>query len=86
MKRAYTFSVLLLGGGVVASSQVSPRSLTSSGAEFASKTYDYIVVGGGTAGLAIAARYGVFHLLQSLLMNNPQQQTFRRPQGHGWRD
>ncbi|KAF8751781.1 alcohol oxidase, partial [Rhizoctonia solani] len=39
-----------------ASASVLPRSLTTDGASFASETYDYIIVGGGTAGLAVAAR------------------------------
>ncbi|KAG9125584.1 hypothetical protein FRC07_006994, partial [Ceratobasidium sp. 392] len=40
----------------LARAKLSPRSLTSDGAVFASRDYDYIVVGGGTAGLVVAAR------------------------------
>lgn len=56
MKHVYTCSALVLLRSVVLAS-VSPRSLTSSAADFATQTFDYIVVGGGTAGLAVAARY-----------------------------
>lgn len=42
--------------GATASAKSLPRSLTTSGASFASRTFDYVVVGGGTAGLAVAAR------------------------------
>lgn len=55
MKHVYTCSALVLLRSVVLAS-VSPRSLTSSAADFATQTFDYIVVGGGTAGLAVAAR------------------------------
>jgi len=34
----------------------APTEAPISAAEFASRTYDYLVVGGGTAGLALAAR------------------------------
>ncbi|KAG9121402.1 hypothetical protein FRC07_002661, partial [Ceratobasidium sp. 392] len=40
----------------LARAKLSPRSLTSNGEDFVSRVYDYIVVGGGTAGLAVAAR------------------------------
>lgn len=42
--------------GTTASARVFPRSLTTDGASFASQTFDYVIVGGGTAGLAVAAR------------------------------
>ncbi|CAE6515749.1 unnamed protein product [Rhizoctonia solani] len=54
MSRALFGSALVLFG--VASASVVPRSLTTDGASFASQTFDYVIVGGGTAGLAVAAR------------------------------
>ena len=39
-----------------ADSNLASRSISSDGAHFAQTSYDYIVVGGGTAGLAVAAR------------------------------
>lgn len=36
--------------------KLASRSISSNPASFASVSYDYIVVGGGTAGLALAAR------------------------------
>ncbi|GAB1526929.1 hypothetical protein RhiTH_010103 [Rhizoctonia solani] len=54
MSRVLVWSALTLLG--TASASVLPRSLTTDGASFASETYDYIIVGGGTAGLAVAAR------------------------------
>ncbi|CAE6364331.1 unnamed protein product [Rhizoctonia solani] len=54
MSRVLVWSALALLG--TASGSVLPRSLTTDGASFASQTYDYVVVGGGTAGLALAAR------------------------------
>ncbi|CAE6406476.1 Glucose oxidase [Rhizoctonia solani AG-1 IB] len=54
MSRVLVLSALALLG--TASASVLPRSLTTDGASFASQTYDYVVVGGGTAGLAVAAR------------------------------
>lgn len=36
--------------------QLASRSMSSSAASFAETSYDYVVVGGGTAGLALAAR------------------------------
>ncbi|CAE7060958.1 unnamed protein product [Rhizoctonia solani] len=41
--------------GVIAA-EVSQREILTDGADFASKAFDYVVVGGGTAGLTIAAR------------------------------
>ena len=35
---------------------LAARSISNNGAEFAKQTYDYVVVGAGTAGLAVAAR------------------------------
>ncbi|KAG8733316.1 hypothetical protein FRC11_007199, partial [Ceratobasidium sp. 423] len=54
MSRVLVLSALGLLGTVSAS--VLPRSLTTDGASFASQTFDYVIVGGGTAGLAVAAR------------------------------
>lgn len=36
--------------------KLASRSISSSPASFAKASYDYIIVGGGTAGLALAAR------------------------------
>lgn len=55
MTRVLTWSALALLG-TTASARVIPRSLTTDGASFAAQTFDYIVVGGGTAGLVVAAR------------------------------
>ncbi|EUC61273.1 glucose dehydrogenase [Rhizoctonia solani AG-3 Rhs1AP] len=41
--------------GVVAA-EISQRGILTDGADFASKTFDYVVIGGGTAGLTLAAR------------------------------
>ncbi|CAE6504329.1 unnamed protein product [Rhizoctonia solani] len=54
MSRVLVWSALGLLG--TASASVLPRSLTTDGASFASQTFDYVIVGGGTAGLAVAAR------------------------------
>ncbi|QRV98565.1 GMC oxidoreductase [Ceratobasidium sp. AG-Ba] len=54
MGRALSYaSILFLAAS--AGAEILPRTLTNA-AEFASKQYDYLVVGGGTAGLAVAAR------------------------------
>ncbi|KAG8742419.1 hypothetical protein FRC10_001553 [Ceratobasidium sp. 414] len=55
MGRALSCSLLALCN-IVAAAKFSPRSLISSGTDFASQEYDYVVIGGGTAGLAVAAR------------------------------
>ncbi|KAG8678907.1 hypothetical protein FRC08_017388, partial [Ceratobasidium sp. 394] len=55
MGRTLSCSLLVLAN-LVAATKLSPRSPISSGADFASQEYDYLVVGGGTAGLAVAAR------------------------------
>jgi hypothetical protein len=55
MSGTFALSALALLGAS-ASARVLPRSLTTSGSSFASQTFDYVVVGGGTAGLAVAAR------------------------------
>ncbi|QRV84518.1 GMC oxidoreductase [Ceratobasidium sp. AG-Ba] len=47
------YSILLLAS--FARANVLPRSLVNA-AEFASQTFDYLVIGGGTAGLVVAAR------------------------------
>lgn len=57
MKRSCVFWTLLLPSGALA--RVVSRSLLTNGGDFASQTYDYIIVGGGTAGLAVAARYSL---------------------------
>ncbi|KAJ1308023.1 hypothetical protein OPQ81_002094 [Rhizoctonia solani] len=54
MSRVLVWSALTFLGA--ASASVLPRSLTRDGASFASQTFDYVIVGGGTAGLAVAAR------------------------------
>ncbi|KEP51005.1 glucose oxidase-like protein [Rhizoctonia solani 123E] len=54
MSRVLVWPTLVFLG--VASASVLPRSLTTDGASFASQTFDYVIVGGGTAGLAVAAR------------------------------
>jgi hypothetical protein len=56
MSRVFSCSALAFLS-VVAVAKISPRSLTSDGADFASHEFDYVVVGGGTAGLTVAARY-----------------------------
>ncbi|QRW13145.1 GMC oxidoreductase [Ceratobasidium sp. AG-Ba] len=47
------YSILLLAS--FAGANVLPRSLVNA-AEFASQTFDYLIIGGGTAGLVVAAR------------------------------
>lgn len=47
---------LLLSAYAATASHVPPRSLASSGAEFSSQAYDYVVIGGGTGGVAVASR------------------------------
>ena len=69
MKCAYAFPVLLFGGAA-SLAKISPRGLTSSGADFVSQAFDYVIVGGGTAGLAIAARYEVVWSFYTLLMDD----------------
>jgi GMC oxidoreductase len=39
-----------------ADSNLASRSISGDSAQFAKSSYDYIVVGGGTAGLTVAAR------------------------------
>ncbi|KAG8785534.1 hypothetical protein FRC12_017462 [Ceratobasidium sp. 428] len=56
MGRALPAYSLLALFSVVVATRPSPRSLTSSGPDFASQAYDYVIVGGGTAGLTVAAR------------------------------
>ena len=55
MRRTYATLILLFC--TVNFTQASSKGITLSGADFAAQTFDYIVVGGGTAGLAVAARY-----------------------------
>ncbi|KAB5592638.1 Choline dehydrogenase [Ceratobasidium theobromae] len=47
---------MLASISVAAAMEAMRRGLSPNGADFSSKTYDYIIVGGGTAGLAVAAR------------------------------
>ncbi|KAH7337862.1 alcohol oxidase [Rhizoctonia solani] len=54
MKLLYSLPVATYAGVVAA--EMSRRGMATDGADFASKTYDYIVIGGGTAGLTLAAR------------------------------
>ena len=54
MRRALACSALLFG--TVTSARASFKGITLTGAGFAAQTFDYIIVGGGTAGLAVAAR------------------------------
>ncbi|KAB5589854.1 Glucose oxidase-like protein [Ceratobasidium theobromae] len=54
MSRVLVWSALAFFG--TASAKVVPRGVTSNGSTFAAQTFDYIIVGGGTAGLAVAAR------------------------------
>jgi hypothetical protein len=65
MSRVFSCSALVFLSVVVA--KISPRSLTSDGASFASRDYDYVVVGGGTAGLVVAARYVCLRYIVSKL-------------------
>ncbi len=41
----------------VCTSRSSPMTAKLTAAQFGSTTFDYIVIGGGTAGLTVAARY-----------------------------
>ncbi|PWY97515.1 alcohol oxidase [Testicularia cyperi] len=41
---------------VASNGQLAARAITNDAAKFASQTYDYVVVGAGTAGLTVAAR------------------------------
>ncbi|CEL58749.1 Choline dehydrogenase OS=Staphylococcus saprophyticus subsp, saprophyticus (strain ATCC 15305 / DSM 20229) GN=betA PE=3 SV=1 [Rhizoctonia solani AG-1 IB] len=52
MKLLYSLSAIASVG--IAAAEVSPR--LTSGAEFTAREFDYVLVGGGTAGLTIAAR------------------------------
>ncbi|KAH7337860.1 alcohol oxidase [Rhizoctonia solani] len=54
MKLLYSLPVLASIGVIAA--EVSQRGISTDGADFASKTFDYVVIGGGTAGLTVAAR------------------------------
>ncbi|KAG8754821.1 hypothetical protein FRC14_004624 [Serendipita sp. 396] len=52
-----TLSTLLLAAGVqLSSAAVIARGISTDPASFASTRFDFVVVGGGTAGLAVAAR------------------------------
>ncbi|CUA69310.1 hypothetical protein RSOLAG22IIIB_08434 [Rhizoctonia solani] len=53
MKFLY-FPVLTLFGVVAA--EISHRGLLNDGDDFVSRNFDYVIIGGGTAGLALAAR------------------------------
>ncbi|KAJ1300922.1 hypothetical protein OPQ81_003348 [Rhizoctonia solani] len=54
MKLLYSLSIIGTAG--VVAGKVSRSSISTDGAEFSSKTFDYVVIGGGTAGLTLAAR------------------------------
>ncbi|KEP46778.1 glucose dehydrogenase [Rhizoctonia solani 123E] len=54
MRVLYSLPVIVSAG--VASAEVLQRGLSTDGANFASKTFDYVIIGGGTAGLTLAAR------------------------------
>ncbi|CAE6466057.1 unnamed protein product, partial [Rhizoctonia solani] len=54
MKLLYSLPVATYVGVVAA--EISRRGILADGAQFASSTFDYIVIGGGTAGLTLAAR------------------------------
>ncbi|CUA69182.1 Pyranose dehydrogenase 1 [Rhizoctonia solani] len=51
----FSKSIVITSVAVVAADVVR-RGISTDGANFASKAYDYIVIGGGTAGTALAAR------------------------------
>ncbi|KAH7337866.1 alcohol oxidase [Rhizoctonia solani] len=54
MRLIYSLPVIASIGAVVA--EVVRKGAPNDGADFASKSFDYVIIGGGTAGLAIAAR------------------------------
>ncbi|CAE6510952.1 unnamed protein product [Rhizoctonia solani] len=54
MRLLYSVPVIVSVGAVTA--EVLRRGISTDGAEFASNTFDYVVIGGGTAGLTLAAR------------------------------
>ncbi|KAF8678635.1 GMC oxidoreductase [Rhizoctonia solani] len=54
MKLLSSLPVITSIGVVVA--EVSRRGISVNGADFASKIFDYVIIGGGTAGLTVAAR------------------------------
>ncbi|KAJ1300921.1 hypothetical protein OPQ81_003347 [Rhizoctonia solani] len=51
-----TYSLPVITSVGVVAAEISYRGISTDGANFASKTFDYVVIGGGTAGLTIAAR------------------------------
>ncbi|KDN38596.1 hypothetical protein RSAG8_09383, partial [Rhizoctonia solani AG-8 WAC10335] len=54
MKLLFSLPVITSVGAIAAVG--SRRGISTDGAQFASKSFDYVVVGGGTAGLTLAAR------------------------------
>ncbi|KAF8706722.1 GMC oxidoreductase, partial [Rhizoctonia solani] len=54
MKLLSSLPVITSIGAVVA--EVSRRGISTNGADFASNDFDYVIIGGGTAGLTVAAR------------------------------
>ncbi|CUA76134.1 Oxygen-dependent choline dehydrogenase [Rhizoctonia solani] len=50
------FSLPIIASFGVAAGKISQRVISTSGADFALEAFDYVVVGGGTAGLTLAAR------------------------------
>lgn len=49
-------SAAAAGQGGVTDQLIASRSITTDGATFAQEPFDYLVVGGGTAGLAVVVR------------------------------
>ncbi|KAG8689296.1 hypothetical protein FRC11_003307 [Ceratobasidium sp. 423] len=54
MKSLYYLPVITSVGVVAA--EITRRGVSTDGADFASKPFDYVIIGGGTAGLTLAAR------------------------------
>ncbi|CEL61578.1 hypothetical protein RSOLAG1IB_10142 [Rhizoctonia solani AG-1 IB] len=50
------FSLPVIASAGIATAEVSRRGISTDGADFASKAFDYVVIGGGTSGLTVAAR------------------------------
>ncbi|CAE6537230.1 unnamed protein product [Rhizoctonia solani] len=54
MKLLYPLSIVTSAG--IVAGEVSRRGMSNDATDFSSKNFDYVVVGGGTAGLTVAAR------------------------------
>ncbi|CCO35528.1 Choline dehydrogenase Short=CDH [Rhizoctonia solani AG-1 IB] len=50
------FSLPVIASAGIATAEVSRRGISTDGADFASKVFDYVIIGGGTSGLTVAAR------------------------------